>query len=91
MEFIIAIVALVVLGATYFCLGVILKFLLSWWILVFGAPILLIIGVSMGWMGLIVVVLGLAFLLKTNNRWHDNRLYLVLERKVDRAFYFSDT
>lgn len=91
MEFFWAVLGIVALVVAYFCFGIAVKFLLGWWILVLGTPVLFIVGIALGWIGTIVVIAGLITLIAANNRWHDSKLYLALEQKVDRAFYLSDT
>ena len=91
MEFLLLLLGIVVLVVGYFCLGIFVKFLLAWWILTLGIPIFLAVGIAFGWLGAIAAVVGLVALLVANNDWQGSELYLALERKVDRAFYFSDT
>jgi len=91
MHFVLVVAGLMLLLVGYFCLGMIAKFFLGWWIIAFGFPILLIVGFTMGWIGAIVAVVGLLVLTSLNNWWQGCALYMKLERWVDRAFYFSDT
>lgn len=85
---VLGVVALVV---AYFCFGLVVKFFLAWWLLAFGVPVLMAIGITLGWVGAVAAIVGFVALLGANNRWHDSELYLVLERKVDSVFYLSDT
>ena len=91
MELLLVALGIVALVIGYFCLGILVKFLLAWWILAFGIPVLLVIGLAIGWVGAVAAIFGLFHLIRANNRWHDSELYLALERKVDNAFYLSDT
>ena len=91
MELLTIAVGIIAIVVGYFCFGVLVKFLLGWWILALGIPVLVGIGLSQGWVGALVAVAGFIGLLSANNRWHGSETYLVLERKVDKAFYFSDT
>ena len=90
MELLLLAVGIVVLVVGYFCFGILLKFLLAWWILTLGIPILLTIGLVLGWVGAIAAIVGFVVLLGANNRWHGSEFYLALERKVDKAFFLSD-
>jgi len=91
MELFLVILIVIALFVGYFCLGIFVKFIVGWWILTFGTPMLLIIGLGFGWFGAIVAISGFIVLLFINNRWHDTEFYLSLERKIDKAFYLSDT
>lgn len=91
MELLLVVLGIIALVIGYFCFGIFVKFLLAWWILAFGIPVLLAIGLALGWVGAIAAIVGLFLLIGANNRWHDSELYLALERKVDNAFYLSDT
>lgn len=91
MELLLVVIGIVVLVAFYFCLGVVVKFFLAWWIVFFGVPILVAVGIALGWVGAVFAVAGFVVLLSANNRWHDSELYLDIERRVDSIFYLSDT
>lgn len=91
MEFILLIAGIITLVLGYFFLGILVKFFVAWWILILGSPLLLVIGFYLGWGGAILAILGLFLLMSANNKWHDHDLYLNLERKIDKAFYLSDT
>jgi uncharacterized membrane protein (DUF485 family) len=91
MELLLVVLGLAALIVGYFCFGVLVKFLLSWWILALGTPVILVIGFSFGWVGAIVAIIGLYVLVAANNRWQGSERYFALEQKVDKAFYFSDT
>ena len=91
MEFLIFVAAIVFLVVAYFCLGILLKFIVAWGILAIGVPILVMFGIFFGWLGAVGSVLGFIFLLHANNQWHQNESYLSLERKIDKAFNLSDT
>ena len=91
MELLLVVLGIIALVVAYFCFGVVVKFFLAWWILAFGVPVLIAIGIALGWVGAVAAIAGFVALLGANNRWHDSELYLALERKVDGAFYLSDT
>lgn len=91
MEIFLVALGIVAIIAAYFCFGIVVKFALAWWILALGVPALLVIGITLGWIGAITAIIGFCALLSANNRWQDSELYLALERKVDSAFYLSDT
>jgi hypothetical protein len=91
MEFVLIVGGLLLLVAAYFLIGALTKFLLGWWIMLLGVPILAIVGLVLGWTGAIVALAGFCLLLIANNHWQGCGLYLWLEQKVDKAFYFSDT
>lgn len=91
MELLLVVLGIIALVVAYFCFGVVVKFFLAWWILAFGVPVLIVIGIALGWVGAVAAIAGFVALLGANNRWHDSELYLALERKVDSAFYLSDT
>ena len=91
MAFFIIIAAIVSLVVAYFCLGILIKFIVAWGILAIGVPILIIFGISFGWLGAVGAILGFVFLLHANNEWHGNEKYLALEKKIDNAFNLSDT
>jgi len=91
MEILLVVLGIIALVVAYFCFGVVVKFFLAWWILAFGVPVLIAIGIALGWVGAITAIAGFFALLDANNRWHASEIYLALERKVDSAFYLSDT
>ncbi|MFC5429590.1 hypothetical protein ACFPTO_12390 [Paraburkholderia denitrificans] len=91
MDLILTILGLILLVVGYFCLGMVAKFFLGWWILAFGLPILLIVGLTMDWIGAIAAVVGFFVLLHLNSEWQGCERYMALERRIDKAFYFSDT
>jgi len=91
MELLLVILGIVALVIAYFCLGIVVKFFLAWWILALGIPVLIVIGIALSWIGAIAAISGFVALVRANNRWHGSELYLALERKVDSAFYLSDT
>lgn len=91
MHLVLVVVGLLLLLVGYFCLGMLAKFFLGWWIMAFGLPVLLFAGFAMGWVGAIVAVVGFFILINVNNWWQGCALYMALERWIDRAFYFSDT
>lgn len=91
MEFLLLALGIIALVIGYFCFGIFVKFMLAWWILTLGIPVLLAIGLGLGWVGAVIAIFGFIALLGANNRWHECELYLALERKVDNAFYLSDT
>lgn len=82
------VIGLVVL---YFSIGMLLKFLWGWWILTLAIPLCIFIGVYFGWLGAIGGLVGFIIALNINNEWHNNQLYLNISKKIDGAFYFSDT
>ena len=82
------IIGLVVL---YFCLGIALKFIWGWWILVIATPSCVYIGVAYGWWGAIGGVVGFCIALAANNEWHDSKPYLAVSARIDKGFYFKDT
>lgn len=91
MEFVVVVGVGLTLIVGYFCVGLLLKFLLEWWILVFGIPSMLVVGFAMGWVGAIVAVIGFFWLLNANNEWHSSGYYLRIVKRLDDAFYLSDT
>lgn len=91
MELVIVLLGIIAIVALYFCLGVFIKFMLGWWMLALGTPILLVIGFTMGWIGAIVAVVGFIALLIANDEWHGSGSYVALAKKVDAAFYLADT
>ena len=91
MNVLISLIVVFALILSYFCIGMLLKFFISWWILAIGVPTIFIVCVSLGWVGGVVAIIGLGVLLVANDSWHDSRLCIALERKIDAAFYLSDT
>jgi hypothetical protein len=91
MEILLIALGIAALVAAYFCLGIALKFIWGWWLLVVGIPILLTIGLAIGWVGALVAIIGFFVLLEANNQWHGSELYLAIERRIDGAFHLSDT
>ena len=75
----------------YFCLGVALKFIWGWWILIVGTPLCIYIGVAYGLVGAIAGIIGFFVAISANNEWHDSQQYLVISNKIDKGFYFNDT
>ena len=91
MEFVIIVLGLAALITIYFCFGIFVKFMLAWWILVIGTPITIIVGFGFGWFGALIAIGGFLFLLDANNKWHSSERYTSMAKKVDKAFYLSDT
>ncbi len=91
MEFLLVVIGLIMLVVFYFFLGVFFKFVVGWWILIFGTPITFFIGFRYGWVGALVAFFSFCVLLSANNSWHDCKLFLFLEKKLDKIFYMSDT
>lgn len=91
MEFLLLVLGIILLVVGYFCFGILVKFLIAWWILALGVPVLIAMGLALGWVGAIIAIAGFIGLLGANNRWHECELYLALERKIDSVFYLSDT
>ena len=91
MEFILILAGIIILVLGYFFLGIFIKFIVAWWMLILGSPLLLVIGFNLGWSGAIFAIFGLFVLMVMNDKWHNHKLYLSLERKIDKAFYLSDT
>lgn len=90
MQFILLIAGIIVLVIAYFSFGAVAKFFLGWWILVIAIPALLIVGIALSWIGAIIAIFGILYAIKINNKWHASELYLSLEKRIDKAFYFSD-
>lgn len=76
MELLLIVAGVVALAVFYFSLGILLKFLVAWWVLLFGAPILLAVGLFLGWAGAIGALIGSFCLLHLNNKWMGSDLYL---------------
>lgn len=90
MEFALIALVVVLLVAAYFFLGVLLKFILGWWILVLGIPALIMIAFTQGWVGAATAFIGFFVLLYTNNHWQGTSIYVALERVIDRIFSLAD-
>jgi apolipoprotein N-acyltransferase len=91
MQFVLLIVGIIAAIAVYFSFGILVKFILGWWLLILAIPMLIIIGFALSWLGAILAVVGILYVINLNDKWHSSELYLSLEKKVDRAFYLSDT
>ena len=91
MEFLYGTLCLIVLVFCYFFIGIILKFIVGWWILIVGIPITIYLGFKYGLIGSIVALFSLGIFLGLNNLWHDCRLFLYFEKVLDKIFYMSDT
>ncbi len=48
MELLLVTLGIVVLVVGYFCFGILVKFLLAWWILTLGIPVLFTIDLALG-------------------------------------------
>lgn len=90
MEFLIVIAIIVALIVGYFCLGMLLKLLLQWWLPLVCAGPLLMLAFGFGWMGAIGAVVGALLLIGFTQNWQESPTYLALEAKIDKAFYFDD-
>jgi hypothetical protein len=90
MELLAVIALLVASVALYFFLGVALKFLWGWWILLVAIPVCLFIGIKFGWWGAIGGFVGFLIAVTANNEWHDTKPYLAVSGRIDKAFYFKD-
>lgn len=78
------------LVALYFSLGIVLKFLLDWWIMIIAIPLCIYVGIAFEWSGAIGSLVGFVLALGGNNEWHSTRLYLAISKKIDKMFYFKD-
>ena len=90
MEFLIVIAVIIGLIVGYFCLGMLLKLLLQWWLPLVCAVPLIMLAVGFGWLGAIGAVIGAIGLLVAAQQWQESPTYLALEAKIDKAFYFND-
>ncbi|OTE95774.1 hypothetical protein BCS42_11960 [Crenothrix sp. D3] len=90
MEFLFGTLCLIALVVCYFFLGIFLKFILSWWLLILGLPIAIFFGFKYGLIGSVIALFSFCMLLSLNNTWQDCRFFLFLEKVLDRIFNFSD-
>lgn len=90
MELFLVIVSIISLVVLYFLFGIIVKFILGWIPLFLGIILGLVIGLQGGIIGaLIGIILFIVSILVTNS-WHDIKVYLIIEEKLDSIFYFKD-
>ena len=90
MELIAIIGIVIALIFLYFCFGILLKFLIAWWIILAGTPILFVVAILFGWVGAIIAIGGFIFLLRLNNTWGGSEIYFKIERVIDKAFNLGD-
>lgn len=91
MEFFLIIAAIIGLVIFYFLFGAIIKFLWGWMPLCVGGLLGLGIGLFggnflYGSLGVIIVIVSLV----VTNSWQDTNIYLSIEEKLDKIFYFKD-
>ena len=91
MEFLFGTLCLIALVFCYFFLGILLKFIVGWWLLILGSPIAIFFGFKYGLIGSVIALLSFCILLGLTNAWQDCRLFLFLEKVLDRIFNLSDT
>lgn len=90
MELILLIAGILVALVLYFCFGIALKFLVSWWILLLGTPVLIGVGFLGGCIGAVVALVGFGLLLHANNSWSGSQAYRRIEKQLDKAFCLGD-
>lgn len=91
MELIIIVAGLALIIISYFCVGIILRWLWEWLILFVALPFLLFVGIRFGWVGAITALVGAWASLLANNEWHSSSVYFRVSEKIEKAFYFGDT
>ncbi len=91
MEFVLIVAGALILIVAYFCIGIFAKFVLGWWMMIVGLPVLAVAAFAFGWIGAVAALLGFFALLSANNTWQGSTLYITIEHKIDRAFYYGDT
>jgi ABC-type multidrug transport system permease subunit len=91
MEFIVVVAGLLFCILLYFCVGIALRFVWEWWILLISTPLLVASAVLYGWIGAVLSLILWFFSLTANNSWHSNAVYLKGSQWLDRTFNFSDT
>ncbi len=74
----------------YFCVGIALRFLWEWWVLVISTPTLAAIGLFSGWVGAAIALALWLYTVSLNNDWHSKPLYFAGAEWIDRKFNFSD-
>lgn len=85
------IIFIILLVICYFLFGALIKFLLGWLPLCIGITIGTIIGIFGGnflyaFIGIIIFI----FSILITNSWHNTKIYLYFEEKLDSIFYFKD-
>ncbi|ESX28545.1 hypothetical protein X765_16750 [Mesorhizobium sp. LSHC440B00] len=91
MEFIGVVVGIILLISVYFCVGITLRFIWEWWILVMSTPSLFAAALLYGWIGALVSISLWAWTLTLNNSWHSSAVYFRGADWLDRRFNFKDT
>lgn len=81
------IIALVLL---YFFIGIVLKFIWGWWIPILAVPIAILLGLHHGWLGAIGCVAALVITIPLADGWQDTSICRLVDRLIDKAFYFED-
>ncbi|WP_160012614.1 hypothetical protein [Rhizobium sp. 18055] len=76
--------------ALYFCVGITLRFLWEWWILIISTPTLATVGLMSGWIGASVSLALWLYTLSANNDWHSRTLYFAGAEWLERTFSLSD-
>lgn len=82
--------AVVALVTAYFCLGILVRFLWEWWILVVSTPLFAVVGFQSGWAGAAIAFFAWLYTIKANNDWHSKPVYFSVAEWIDRRFNFSD-
>ena len=84
--------AIAILGAifAYFAVGIALRWFLEWWILAISTPILIAVGILIGWAGAVVALIGFFLALSANNAWHSSSTYFRISDRLNKRFSFED-
>ena len=90
MELLVVILVLISSIIIYFCAGIVISFLINWWILILGIPILILFSIKTGWTGSILAIVFFGILLYMNNQWHQNSVYYRIIDKINKFFNFND-
>ncbi|MBY3483306.1 hypothetical protein EHI45_13555 [Rhizobium leguminosarum] len=74
----------------YFCVGIVIRFVWEWWILVISTPTLVALGLLSGWIGAFIALIAWFYTVSANNDWHSKPAYFAGASWIDRKFNFSD-
>jgi len=89
-ELLIAIGAIIAILTVFFSFGAAVKILWGWIPLAIGIAVCLLIGQSGGfWQSVFAIAVFLLSLIVTD-AWHRTSIYIEIEEKIDKLFYFDD-
>lgn len=90
MNIILVFLCIITFIVLYFCVGIVLSFLMGWWpILIYVLTFFVILIVEDLSTALYTIPIGLILLFVTDS-WQGTTVYLNMIEKLDKKFYFKD-